>query len=216
MRQMFALFGVLAFTAAAGAGAQGDADNDAAAAQRLQAYLDGMQSFEARFQQKISGSESDGEESSGRFYLKRPGKLRWDYEKPHTQAIVADGRRLWVYDAELKQVVVKTIDEALAASTPAMLLAGRETVSEGYKVSAGAERDGKEWVRMLPKRGDTDFLSIELGFAGKELQAMELRDKLGQTTRIEFSRIRRNGGVDDKLFEFKPPKGVDVIGSPEQ
>lgn len=187
---------------------------DRAAAQRIQAYLDQLQSFEAQFEQKISGSSSDGEISSGRFYLQRPGKLRWDYVKPHTQVIVADGKSLWVYDEDLQQVVVKTIDAALAASTPAMLLAGRETVAEGYRVSEGAARDGMQWIRMAPKRGDTDFLSIELGFASEALQAMELRDKLGQTTRIDFSRAKKNGKVDEKLFKFKPPAGADVIGTP--
>lgn len=208
------LSGVLAVSTAAGVRAEESSATDAAVAQRIQAYLDKLDSFEASFLQKISGASSDGEESSGRFYLKRPGKLRWDYTRPHTQMIVADGTNLWVYDKDLEQVVVKRIDAVLAASTPAMLLAGREKVTESYRVTEGAARDGLQWTRMAPKRGDTDFLSIELGFGGDELKAMELRDKLGQTTRIEFSGGRQNGKVDDKLFQFKPPAGADVIGTP--
>src|SRR5689334_5113529 len=105
--------------------AMGAEPGDAAAAQKLQKYLEALTSFEARFVQRISGAQSDGEESSGRFFLQRPGRLRWDYEKPQMQVIVTDGQRLWVYDQELKQVTVKAIDAAIAA-TPAMLLAGKE------------------------------------------------------------------------------------------
>lgn len=189
------------------------AEPDAAAAQKLQGYLDSLTTFEARFTQKISGAQSDGEESSGRFALQRPGRLRWDYEKPQMQVIVTDGKSLWVYDKEMQQVTVKAIDAALAA-TPAMLLAGKEGVLDGFKISGGNARDGMDWIHMEPRKDDTDFLSIELGFSAGELRTMELRDKLGQTTRIDFANVKRNGRLDTKLFDFKPPKGADVIGTP--
>ncbi len=185
---------------------------DAAAAAKLQKYLDGLTSFEARFTQTISGSQAAGEVSSGRFYLQRPGKLRWDYVRPHTQVIVTDGLRLWVYDKDLNQVTVRAIDRAMA-TTPAMLLAGETGVMAGFKISAGRAREDLEWIRMLPRRDETDFLSVELGFADGELREMELRDKLGQTTRISFSGIRRNARLKDKLFQFEPPRGADVIGT---
>ena len=203
----------LSFMASAQSAAQETTANDVAAATKLQGYLDALTSFEARFVQRITDSRSQVEESSGRFFLQRPGRLRWDYEKPQTQVIVTDGQRLWVYDKELRQVTVRAIDAAIAA-TPAMLLAGKASLSEGFNISTAEAREGLEWMRMEPKRNDTDFLSVELGFKQGELRAMELRDKLGQTTRIDFTGVRRNARLDAKLFDFKPPKGVDVIGTP--
>src|SRR5688572_4156488 len=115
------------------------AATDAAAAKKLQDYLGSLTTFEARFVQRIAGAQSDGEESSGKFYLQRPGSLRWEYEKPQTQLVVTDGQRLWVYDKELRQVTVRAMDAALAA-TPAMLLAGKQNVIDGFDVSSGPAR----------------------------------------------------------------------------
>jgi outer membrane lipoprotein carrier protein len=193
-----------------------EAGADSAAAGKLQRYLHDLTTFEARFTQTIVGAQSAGEQSSGRFYLHRPGRLRWDYVRPHTQIIVTDGLRLWVYDKDLNQVTVRAIDRAMA-TTPAMLLAGEASVLDSFRITAGESRQdadaGLEWIRMLPRSDDTDFLSVELGFADGELRQMELRDKLGQTTRIAFSGIRRNARLNEKLFQFEPPRGADVIGT---
>jgi outer membrane lipoprotein carrier protein len=71
-------------------------------------------------------------------------------------------------------------------------------------------------VRLVPKRADTDFVEFRLGFVRGELRAMELEDKLKQTTRIEFSDVKRNARLASSLFEFSPPAGVDVIGAPRR
>lgn len=181
---------------------------------RLQRYLDDLSTLEADFRQKISSADAKvAEESSGRFYLHRPGRLRWDYLRPNVQTIVADGTNLWLYDKDLEQVTVKSIDDSMSG-TPAMLLSGKENVADGFTVSEGGKRKGLHWIRMQPKRNDTDFIAVELGFADAELRAMELKDKLGQTTHIEFSGVKRNTRLDESLFQFKPPAGADVIGTP--
>jgi outer membrane lipoprotein carrier protein len=186
---------------------------DGSPAGTLQAYLDGLKSFEARFQQHVADSRGrPTEEASGRLYLQKPGRFRWDYDKPTAQQIVSDGRNLWHYDEDLEQVLVKRIDESLA-TTPALLLAGRVSVNESYEVSDAGKRDGLSWIALAPRRDDTDFIGLALGFAEGSLRAMELEDKLGQRTRIDFSSVRRNPRLDSKLFSFRPPAGVDVIGT---
>jgi outer membrane lipoprotein carrier protein len=181
---------------------------------RLQRYLGGLISFEAQFRQTITAPDAHlAEESSGRFYLQKPGRMRWDYVQPNEQVIVSDGVNLWLYDKDLQQVTVKSIDAQLTA-TPAMLLAGKQNVAESFAVADGDARGGLQWIRLVPKHDDTDYVAIELGFAGEELRAMELRDKLGQTTRIEFSSVKRNPLLAGSLFHFKPPPGADVIGKP--
>jgi outer membrane lipoprotein carrier protein len=109
-------------------------------------------------------------------------------------------------------VTVKAIDESLA-TTPALLLAGKSSVAESFTISDAGSRDGIDWIRLVPKRADTDFVVFRLGFMRGELGAMELKDKLQQTTRIEFSDLQRNARLASDLFTFKPPAGVDVIGT---
>lgn len=183
--------------------------------QHAEQFLRGLESLQARFKQTLTDSVGEVvDESNGTLAIKRPNRFRWNYVEPHEQAIVSDGERIWLYDRDLEQVTVRKLDVALS-STPAMLLSGAGTLTDNFTVSEVIERAGVLWVRMQPKRNDTDFKSVALGFAGsksQELRFMELADKLGQTTLLEFSNLERNPALDAALFVFKVPPGADVIG----
>jgi outer membrane lipoprotein carrier protein len=186
---------------------------DDAAAQALERYLQGLTSLRADFRQASTVAGGDAvEKAAGRLYLQKPGRFRWDYRQPNEQLIVSDGVNVWLFDKELEQVTVKPIDESLA-TTPALLLAGRSSVAESFSISDAGSRDGIDWTLLVPKRADTDFVEFRLGFVRGELRAMELKDKLQQTTRIEFSNVERNARLAADLFAFEPPAGVDVIGT---
>jgi outer membrane lipoprotein carrier protein len=179
----------------------------------LERYLQGLTSLRADFTQVSTVAGGDTvEKASGRLYLQKPGRFRWDYRQPSEQLIVSDGSNVWLFDKELEQVTVKPIDESLA-TTPALLLAGRSSVAESFTISEGGSHDGIDWILLVPKRADTDFVEFRLGFSGGELRAMELKDKLQQATHIEFSDVQRNAPLASDLFNFKPPVGVDVIGT---
>lgn len=187
---------------------------DEKSAQDLERYLAGLSTLQAEFHQRSTVSGGDeAQEASGRLYLQKPGRFRWDYRQPSPQLIISDGVNLWLYDEELEQVTVKSLDDSLAA-TPALLLAGKANVGESFTVTDAGSQAGLDWVRLTPKRADTDFVDFRLGFADGELKAMELKDKLQQTTRIEFSDVKRNARLAGDLFKFSPPAGVDVIGTP--
>ena len=191
----------------------GNAAQPDSSAQVLERYLQGLTTLRAQFQQVSTVAGGDAaEKASGRLYLQKPGRFRWDYREPNEQVIVSDGLNVWLFDKELEQVTVKPIDESLS-TTPALLLAGKASVAESFDISDAGSRDGIDWIRLVPKRTDTDFVEFRLGFAGGELRAMELKDKLQQTTLIEFSDVERNARLAGDLFTFKPPDGVDVIGT---
>ena len=123
----------------------------------------------------------DGEvtdRASGTLSIARPDRFRWDYQKPYLQTIVADGKRLWLYDSDLQQVTVRALEQGLG-STPAMLLSGAGKVGDAF-AAAGVETKGDwTWCRLTPKQDGSDFEQVSLAFTrGGELAAMELRDKL--------------------------------------
>jgi outer membrane lipoprotein carrier protein len=184
-------------------------------AQRAEQFLEGLQGLRADFKQKLidrTGQVTD--ESSGTLAIKRPNRFRWDYREPHEQVIVSDATRVWVYDSDLEQVTVRKLDTALS-STPAMLLSGEGALTDNFDITDSSESDGVLWVRLTPKRNDTDFKAVRLGFAGakaQDLKFMELADKLGQTTLLEFSKFERNPTLAPAQFVFKVPAGADVIG----
>lgn len=184
----------------------------AAGQQKVEGFLQGLQSLQAQFKQTLTDRNGQTvEEASGTLAIRRPDRFRWDYRQPNEQLIVADGARIWLYDADLEQVTVRKLDDTLSA-TPAMLLSGQGNLQDNFKVTQASQEDGTLWVRMEPKRDDTDFKWVRLGFAGDTLKFMELADKLGQTTHLEFTQLERNPPIDPSRFTFTVPPGADVIG----
>ena len=179
---------------------------------RMHAFLQDVKTLKADFTQVVlDTNQKQVKQSSGTLSIKRPNRFRWDYAKPNSQVIVADGTRLWLYDVDLQQVTVKPLNDTLAAS-PAVLLSGSNDVEKSFTVADLGEKDGLAWVGLTPKVKDSDFESVKLGFKGDDVAVMELKDNLGNTTRISFDHVERNAAVSDDTFQFTPPKGADVIG----
>ena len=184
----------------------------AASIDRYREFLDGTRSARAAFEQQVYDRDGKAvQQSKGSFVFQRPGKFRWVYDKPADQVIVGDGKRVWIYDRQLNQVTVRKMEAALG-STPAALLAGGTGVEKAFILSDAGEKDGLEWVLAKPRRQESGFESVRMGFSAGGLQAMELKDQFGQTTWLRFSHLVRNPKVDPQSFRFDPPKGADVLG----
>jgi len=183
--------------------------------QVLRAYLDGLGTLSADFQQQIVSRELETvEESSGRVVLKKPGRFRWDYVEPYERVITADGERVWLYEADLEQVTIRRLDAGIG-DTPAALLTGDADVLDHFEYR-GSMTDGEiRWLRLEPRSAESDFAAIELGFAGGTLRQIFLTDRLGQLTRIYLSEIDATTDVPDTFFRFAVPDGVDVIDEDE-
>lgn len=179
---------------------------------RLKAFYQSTPAMKAQFKQTVLDRKGQTvQEVTGTMQLLRPGKFRWDYQKPYVQLIVGDGSKIWLYDPELSQVTVRPLDRMLGSS-PAALLAGSQEVEKAFELKNAGRQDELEWVEATPKEKDGSFDHVLLGFKGDQLAEMELHDSFGQTTVIEFARIERNPKLDSRAFEFKPPAGVDVVG----
>ena len=178
----------------------------------LQRFFTEISTFEAEFDQVILDEDFVTlEESSGRVTIVRPNKFRWDYAAPLEQQIIGDGAKVWIYDIDLEQVTVRNMAAAMA-NTPAVLLAGRGELAETYDIRDLGIHGALNWVRLSPKKSDdSSFDDIRLGFEQGQLRVLELVDGFGQTTRITLRRINENPVINDAIFAFKPPAGVDVI-----
>jgi outer membrane lipoprotein carrier protein len=179
---------------------------------RVESFLKGLEGLQAQFEQVLTDRKGQVvDQARGTLAIRRPDRFRWDYREPYEQVIVADGARVWLYDSDLEQVTVRKLDDTLSA-TPAMLLSGEGNLEDNFTVTQTEQEGALQWVRMEPRRTDTDFKWVRLGFEGATLKFMQLADKLGQTTRLEFSQLERNPPLDPARFTFTPPPGADVIG----
>lgn len=179
--------------------------------QQLKTFLKASASLSADFKQvSYNKAGQAGQTSVGQFYLSRPGKFRWNYLKPFAQEIVSNSDKVWFYDADLEQVTVKQLDDSLG-STPALLLTGQVDIDEKFVLEEQGNEEDLNWIRLSPKNEESGFKYILIGLNHGQLGGMELSDNFGQLTRIYFSNIKLNPVLQDGLFNFKPPAGVDVF-----
>jgi len=175
------------------------------------------------FTQVVTSVGKDGQpprvkKSSGTFEFVRPNRFRFDYVKPFAQTIVADGQTLWLYDVDLNQVTARRQAGALG-STPAALIASAtdlKALNADFVLSDAPERDGMQWVLARPRTGGGQLQSIQLGFqpqagSGAALKVLEILDSFGQRSVLTFEHFQVNPVLPASVFDFKPPKGADVI-----
>lgn len=203
----------LALSLALGAGTLVAALAHASASSEVEKYLAGLSSWSADFTQTIEDAQGKVLRSaSGKFYLQRPGKFRWDYAEPSQQLVLGDGHEIWFYDKDLQQANVRDMDATLA-STPAVLLSGTGSVAEQFDIKALPDEGGLRWFQLIPKHPGTDFELVRIGFdKDGELASMFLADKLNQITQLTFTHPVKNPKFIPDLFTFSPPPAVDVIG----
>jgi outer membrane lipoprotein carrier protein len=183
----------------------------AASVDDLKNLLNQTSTAKARFAQAVLDRNNKTlQQATGTMEFSRPGRFRWEYNKPYEQTIVGDGSRLWIYDKDLNQVTVRKLDRALGAS-PAALLAGSNEIEKNYTLKSAGGDGGLDWLEAIPRAQDTAFERIRLGFGKGGLEAMELKDQFGQTTVIRFADLERNVKIAPDAFRFTPPKGAAVI-----
>ncbi len=180
--------------------------------ERLRAFVRDTQTARAAFTQTVTDKNGRARsEASGEFAIARPGKFRWTVEKPYQQLLVGDGDRVWIYDADLNQVVKRRNDQALG-TTPAALLAGKDDVERVFDWRDLPTAGGLDWLGATPKDKESAFTEIRLGFDATGLAALEVYDNFGQRTLIRLAKLERNPKLPAELFRFTPPPGADVVG----
>jgi len=185
---------------------------EAGAIDQLHDFLKSTKTLKADFAQSVIAKNGrKPQQSSGVVAIARPGKLRWEIQKPFPQLVVGDGEKIWIHDPELQQVTVRKAGQAIGGS-PAALLSGSNELEKNFTLKEAGEADGLAWVEATPKVSDSGFERVRLGFSGSDLRAMELLDSFGQTTLIHFTRLERNPALPAATFKFVPPAGVDVVG----
>jgi outer membrane lipoprotein carrier protein len=179
--------------------------------QALDDFLDGLSTFQAKFEQSVLDTENaTGGQMHGLFLLERPGKFRWDYVVPRKQIILADGRDVWIIEEDLKQVTRHYQKWALKG-TPAAFLAMDAVVEDDFEIVEIGERMGMQWLELIPRDQESDFNRVLLAFADKQLRRLELNDKFGQISRFSFYEMQRNVPIDPQLFVFEGRDDWDVL-----
>jgi outer membrane lipoprotein carrier protein len=196
------LFPLLLMVAAAGARAD--------AVDTLKEFVRDVKTGQADFSQTVTSPDGVKKKTStGHFEFSRPNRFRFTYQKPFEQSIVADGQKVWIYDADLNQASSRKFTQALGA-TPAALLAGGSLDKE-FDLAPLPSKEGVEWAEATPKAKDGAFKSVRIGFRNKVLASVEVVDAFGQRSLLEFTKFVANEAIKPDTFVFTVPKGADLI-----
>jgi outer membrane lipoprotein carrier protein len=156
-------------------------------------------------------------EARGTLYLKKPGRLRWEYQTPTPQEIVSDGTRLWIYTPELKQVNVSAAPAVLVGPAGSFLQ-GLGQVREHFEPrflnpAQPTDADGLVVLDLVPKRPQPLMTRLIVSVDPRTwlVRQAVIHDELGNTVTVRFGDTVVNSGLSDSLFVFVPPPGVAVV-----
>jgi outer membrane lipoprotein carrier protein len=184
-------------------------------AQAVQQKYDKVRDFTADFTHLYEGGVlKKKSEERGAVRIKKPGRMRWEYTAPDKKTFVSDGRRIFSYIPADKQVITSAVPADEEATTAVLFLAGKGNLARDFKVSyADGAAEGTLSLRLDPKQKQRDYDWLILGVDAKTLQIRSLTaaDQQGGRSTFQFTNYRENTGLDDSVFAFKIPRGVDVI-----
>jgi outer membrane lipoprotein carrier protein len=190
-------------------------------ADKVQATYKGFSDLQAGFVQRATNRLSGmSQEASGRLFLKWPGKMRWEYDNPEPRLFLVDGKTLWSYSPLERQAVAQDVSGSLSTG-PIGILFGVGSLRRDFRVRkilhAGTREGQEHLLDLAPKGQDLSFKRVILAIdQGKLLdQTTDGLRSLRNTTVVELSELKVNGGLEDALFKFSPP-GTDLVAPPRR
>lgn len=188
------------------------------AVKKLEKQYEAMKDFHADFTQETRlASINKVEKGAGSVWFKKPGKMLWEYTAPQAQKIILDGKNLWLYVPEDKQVMknnFSTIPQHIVVD----LFRGKIAIQEKFKVSPAQSENKKELaLDLVPLTYDPTVKKLTLWVDAEKFYILRtcLDDDFGTRTTLAFSNIAIDKNMPDSTFAFTPPPGVEVFEPPQ-
>ena len=157
-----------------------------------------------------SGALGREVKESGLLSLKNPGRMLWEYQQPEKKTFVSNGKSFYFYVPADKQVIVR--DQADLRGIPALLLSGRGDILSQFQVTALDAPAGRRRLRLVPRKKDAEVEEVVLEVdETARIVGIQVLDGSGNRSHFAFAQVRENVGLKDQIFEFKVPRGVEVI-----
>ncbi len=187
----------------------------------LEQILDRMEtqytnnSFKAEFAQESTLKAMDiSDFASGKIFVRYPGMMRWEYEKPDKQIIITDAKKLWIHRPDDNQVMTGSAPAFFSDGKGASFLSDIKLVRRKFKISLEPSKDTFFYeLKLQPIEKTLDVNDIRLSVTKNTFTVIRIitYNSYGDENRIELINHRFNVDLDDKLFSFDIPPGVDVL-----
>ena len=171
--------------------------------------------FEARFFQVSTIAAMDiTDTASGRIFVKRPGMMRWEYQKPEPQTIITDGNTLWIYRPEDQQVMIGKAPDFFRNGKGAGFLSDIRLLRNKFYITLSNELQNDSYLlKLFPIEKTFDVSLIHLLISTKTFDIVRIvtYNSYDDKTRIDLNNIQFHQNLDDALFTFKIPAGADIL-----
>ncbi len=157
--------------------------------------------------------------ASGKVFFKRPDKMRWEYETPDRQTIITNGSTLWIYRPEDNQVMVGKAPAFFEDGKGFSFLSDMELIKKKFRILLEKKAENDNHVlKLLPREKTHDVSVIYLFVSTKTFEVVKIvtYNSYEDETRIELDNIQFKQKIDDSMFNFKIPQGVEVLHLDEQ
>ena len=194
-------------------------DSAATVVARVQKYYDATRDLRARFDQQMQSPSRAPSKASGDVWLKKPGKMRWDYAKPEKKLMVSDGATLWVYEPEDEQAYKQDLkNNALPAQVSFLLGEGKlDKEFDATLTKIDGLAPDELALKMIPKLGTAAYRYLVFVVDAKlgQVKRTIIYGQDGGTNTLSFLDVQQNKGVDDAKFRFTPPSGTHILAPPK-
>jgi outer membrane lipoprotein carrier protein len=202
---------------AAPASAAGSAESAGQLVAKIQKFYDSSHDLHAHFEQVLESGMGGKKKASGEVWLKKPGRMRWDYAKPERKLMVSDGQTLWVYEPEDEQAFKQDLRSSTLPLSVSFLV-GQGKLGEEFVVTVvqpeGVGQPGERVLKLVPKTATAAYRYLLFVVDPKSglVRSTLIYDQQGGTNHLTFSNVETNRGVEDSKFKFSPPQGTKILG----
>ena len=172
-------------------------------------------SFQAEFVQESTIKAMDIVDfASGKIFVRYPGMMRWEYEKPEEQTIITDGHKLWIYRPSDNQVLTGSAPAFFSDGKGASFLSDIKLIRQKFNISLeNSNEDLYYELKLRPLEKKLDVIDIRLSVTKSTFTVIRIitYNSYGDENRIEFANHRFDVKLDDSFFSFKIPPGADVV-----
>lgn len=206
MQALFILLAILLFPALS------SAEDASEVVSKLQKKYESIKTMKADFTQEVTSKGMAPMKSVGRVWLKKPGKMRWEYTEPAKDLIVSDGRTIWLFQPDLNQAI-KSPATTGASSMATDFLSGMGNIEKEFIVLLSAADGPSHVLTLTPKNAQQGLrkLVLEVGKKSYLVEKTVITDHFGNQTTVSFTNMKLNSPVKDSFFKYAPPKGAAIV-----
>ena len=187
---------------------------------KIQHFYENTKSIKADFIQETVFLDKSKEIRTGKVWIKKPGKFRWEYQIPEKFLIISDGFQIFVYYPEEKEVLIYPSGKVISSQLALGFMSGRGNIKKDLKLESFEILNEKEWrISFLPVSKDTyiEKIVLTVNLDTGEVKEFYFINTSGEKVRIIFKNLEYNLDLKNNIFTFIPPKNSKVLNtSPEK